>query len=760
MPNRRLIIFLSGIFPAIPLVLLFPAIPLHASPLYNPSFHSSNISALYDAQGFWIGANLTSLLLFLKIKRKANSRSGESDVVRCQSLLESMPLAAALFDRDGCCLDILHTGQNMHKNLLKGHYIHEALPPDSAKRALEAIEKTLDTGTPETFEYALKISDVRQWYEGYTTLARNTEETVLFTCRDITSRKAAETETLQDKERFQSLLRSMGNGVIATDLHGVIRYINPEAERLTGWQHEKAAGAQLSSVFRIVDEASREPAENPALLAMQEIGLIPTRKNLLMIHKDGSEFDIDESAAPISDETGETVGAVIVFHDISGNKHLLWQAGHDELTGLLNRVLLHDRLVHSMASVLRQGKMLAVLFIDLDGFKSVNDNLGHPAGDMLLKEVALRLKTAIRAEDTAARIGGDEFVVLQEASDRGEVRRYLDRIMNTINQPYLIDDAQVSVSPSIGVVLYPEIEAEPEMLLRQADMAMYHAKQAGKNRYHFFNSRMDIARRNNHERQLRISSALKNGEFRLLYQPKINLKNGRIAGFEALIRWQDPDIDMLILPRDFLPAVQDTKLIIDIGAWVIETVLGQIQSWQNQGLDISISINIAGRQLQDPDFPEILATLFEKYPDISPGRLELEIIETTADSHLLKKVLTSCRKIGVRISLDDFGTGYSSLSYLKNLPVDMFKIDQSFVNGMLDSEDNIAIIRSIVSMSKIFKREVIAEGVESIRQGRMLSQMGCTLAQGYGIAEPMPSDDIPQWMGSWHQNPDWMKNVH
>lgn len=740
---------LPVLFTGIVLLSLLPDTPLLAAPLYDAAhnFHDPSALDYYDAQTLWIGATLSSLLLFIRSRRSSSS----------ESHMAALPLAAALFDGDGCCLKILRTGMTMHKGLREGHYLHESLPPESAKLMLKAIRKTLETGGPDCFEYAL--SGTETWYEGKTALAGNAS--ILYVCHDITPRKAAQTAVLQEKEHCQSTLESMGHGVIATDRQGSITYLNPEAAKLTGWPHEKAAGTPLSTVFRILDETSRETAENPALLAIREKEVVRSRKTRLMIRKDGTEFGVNESAAPLKGKTGETLGAVIVFQDISVNKDLLWQVGHDVLTGLLNRVLLHDRLIHSMASVKRQGKTLAVLFIDLDGFKSINDTLGHSVGDWLLKEVAARLKDAVRAEDTAARIGGDEFVVLQIASDRKEIISFLDRIMETISSPFSMDDKQVNISPSIGVVLYPEHDAEPETLLRQADMAMYHAKQDGKNRYHFFDSTLDNAKRSNHERQTRISAALHDGELRLYYQPKIDLRTGKIDGLEALIRWQYPEQCTLILPRDFLPAVQDTKQILEIGTWVIETALAQMQSWQNEGIAVNVSVNIAGRQLQDPGFPEMLKARLEKFPSIPPDRLELEVLESkaVADFSLMHKILSACRKIGVRISLDDFGTGYSSLSHVKNLPVDRLKIDQNIVSGMFDSKDNLAVIRSILSMSKIFKRDVVAEGMESAMQGRMLRRMGCKLAQGYGIAAPMPSADVPQWMAHWPQNPDWMNTL-
>ena len=293
-------------------------------------------------------------------------------------------------------------------------------------------------------------------------------------------------------------------------------------------------------------------------------------------------------------------------------------------------------------------------------------------------------------------------------------------------------------------------------------MAMYRAKQEGRNRFEFFDVSLDHLRRSGFERRKRLAEAAEKGELRLHYQPVINLRSGRIESFEALLRWQDPEIGTLVLPMDFLPAIMDTGLIVGIGSWVLEQAINQVSSWQGMGLDLNVSVNVALRQLGDPDFPERLKSLFGDHPGVAPHKVELEILETSAisDMHQIQQTLTACRDLGVRLSLDDFGTGYSSLSYLKNLPIDLLKIDQSFVSGMLENRGNIAVIRSIVSMSRIFGREVVAEGMESALQGRMLLSMGCNLAQGYAIAEPMPGERIPEWVEGWSRNPDWMEHLH
>lgn len=731
--NQVLRTALPGLF-----LFILPASPAQASPLYKPFSHAGRAST-WELEAFWAGATLLFALL-LEIERRSKRRIGS----RCRRLFGASPLDAALFDREGRCIEILSASAMPFQT---GSLINEMLPPEASERLVMAMDAAFEARQSDPVEFSFE--DAR-----YEASLMPVEGKALCFVTDISAKRHAESE----KEWLRSVLRSIGNGVILTDENGLITYLNPVAESLTGWQSENAIGLPLPDVFRTLVEASREIAENAALEALRLKSIVSPRKSLLLVARDGSEIGIDETSAPIVVEEERIAGTVIVFHDISDNQHLLWQAGHDALTGLLNRVLLHDRLTHSMASVKRQGKLLALLFIDLDGFKAVNDQLGHAAGDMLLKEVAQRLSNAVRAEDTVARLGGDEFVVLQEASDRMEVKSCLERITGAINTPFKIEGIPVSVSTSIGVALYPENEVSPETLLRQADMAMYHAKQSGRDQYRFFDSKMDTVARENLRRQGRISYALRNGEFSLYYQPKIHLKTGRIIGLEALIRWMDPELGMPVLPRDFLPAVQDSQLIVEIGEWVISQVLGQMSKWQQSGILIDVSINIAGRQLHDPDFVGMLRKAFDSHPEVDPSRIEFEILETTAiaDFGFTQQVLAECRKIGVRFSLDDFGTGHSSLSYLRDLPVDSVKIDRTFISGMLENSDNLAIVQGIVSLSRIFNREVIAEGLESAEQGRVLIEMGCRLGQGYGIARPMPGDALGKWMEKWNRNPEWL----
>ncbi len=425
------------------------------------------------------------------------------------------------------------------------------------------------------------------------------------------------------------------------------------------------------------------------------------------------------------------------------------QAWHDSLTGLPNRSLLRDRMRQAMASAKRMGRILAVLFLDLDGFKQINDQYGHAAGDELIKEIASRFVSSVRAGDTVSRLGGDEFVILLDIASLDEMHQCVERIMGEVRNPVPMEGHAVSLSVSIGITLFPQNDADADALLRHADMAMYQAKQAGRNCYRIFDLNMDQFARLNFQMRGRIAEALSRREFRLFYQPKVNLRTGRAFGVEALIRWDHPERGLLA-PVEFLPFAEGSELIVRIGDWVLGEALDQVSLWREMGLNIGVSVNVASEQLHEPEFCAKLQAALSRHPDLEPQCLELEILESAAlqDIQLVKKVLNECKALGVVLSLDDFGTGYSSLAYLRHLPVDILKIDQSFVRDMIDDREDLAVIEGVISLAKTFNRELIAEGVETAEHGRMLLQLGCERAQGYGIARPMQADRIPGWVQS------------
>jgi diguanylate cyclase (GGDEF)-like protein len=403
--------------------------------------------------------------------------------------------------------------------------------------------------------------------------------------------------------------------------------------------------------------------------------------------------------------------------------------------------------------------LLAVAYLDLDGFKAINDSFGHDAGDQLLMAVSARMRDTLRDGDTLARIGGDEFVaVLVDLSDVGACVPLLTRLLAAASQTLQVGEHKLQVSASLGVTFYPQSDdVEAEQLLRQADQAMYQAKTAGKNRFHIFDAEQDRSARGHHESLEHIRRALVQQEFVLFYQPKVNMRTGQVIGAEALIRWQHPQ-QGLLAPGMFLPVIENHPLAVDIGEWVLHTALTQMELWHSQGLDLPVSVNVGARQLQQPDFVSRLAEILAQHPQVRPSCLELEVLETSAlgDIAGVSQVIETCRAMGVMFALDDFGTGYSSLTYLKRLPVTLLKIDQSFVRDMLADPDDLAILQGVIGLAQAFHRQVIAEGVETRAHGARLLELGCELAQGYGIARPMPAVSMPQWVGNWHTQAVWV----
>lgn len=490
----------------------------------------------------------------------------------------------------------------------------------------------------------------------------------------------------------------------------------------------------------------------------------PIKYEYRIQHKKGHYLYLSDHALPLLDENRRPYRWIGVCTDITTQKEqqllLEFNAYHDKLTNLPNRVLLADRLSQAMHQQKRRGQTLAVVYIDLDGFKQINDQYGHDVGDVLLVEIGQRFQTLLREGDTIARLGGDEFVaVMLDINSSMDSIPLLRRILNAISVPVLVDDVVLQVSASLGVTFYPQAEdVDGDQLLRQADQAMYQAKLEGKNRYYFFDMEHDRSLRGQRETVERIELGLRQREFELYYQPKVNMHSGDVIGLEALIRWNHPE-DGLLMPGQFLPVIEDKPVAIEIGEWVIEDALRQMDAWSFQGHDLSVSVNIGGLQLQQDNFVERLEALLKKFPRVASECLELEVLESSAlqDIQLVSTVMQRCNELGVSFSLDDFGTGYSSLTYLKSLPAANLKIDRTFVRDMLDDPDDLAILEGVVGMSTAFRRGVIAEGVEEIAHGEMLLKLGCNLAQGFAIAKPMKAALIPDWISRWHPPKEWQE---
>jgi diguanylate cyclase (GGDEF)-like protein/PAS domain S-box-containing protein len=432
-------------------------------------------------------------------------------------------------------------------------------------------------------------------------------------------------------------------------------------------------------------------------------------------------------------------------------------AYYDALTQLPNRVLLGDRMQRAMAQTRCDHQRLAVCYLDLDDFKPINDTYGHGPGDQVLIEVARRLKECVRAGDTVARLGGDEFVLLLgELATVAECECAIDRVLTALHLPFTIAGQPARLSASLGLTLYPDDAVDADTLLRHVDQAMYLAKQAGGRRYQWFDADQDRSAREYRLLLQRIGDGLDVGEFCLYYQPKVDMRRGGVVGAAALMRWQHP-VEGLLPPARFIPLIDASERAGVFGHWVLKEALRQMTVWTAHGLHLPVSVNLSGRHLLQPDFIAQLRTLLAAYPTVPPHDLELEILETATLDNMtvVSALIADCQALGVSFALDDFGTGYSSLTYLKHLPVDLLKIDQSFVRDLLTDTEALAIVQGVIGLSLAFRRGVIAEGVETVEQGRRLLELGCDFAQGYGIARPMPPEQIPDWIAGWTAPVEW-----
>lgn len=463
----------------------------------------------------------------------------------------------------------------------------------------------------------------------------------------------------------------------------------------------------------------------------------------------------------VRNEAQQLVNYVGLFSDITEAKqhqqNLERMAYHDSLTQLPNRTLLSDRLHQAFSRAERTGELLAVCCLDLDGFKPVNDTLGHEAGDHLLVQLAERMNRFLRESDTVARIGGDEFAVLLNGLHSiEECRVTLERLLSAIRAPYLVAGESVTISSSIGYTIYPFDKSESEALLRHADQAMYQAKLNGGSCVQQFDADHEREFRDLRQGKERIEIALENNEFCLYFQPKVDMQIGKVVGMEALIRWWHPDLGLRV-PATFLPIIEDTDFSITLGEWGIREAIGQLKIWQDAGLDLQVSVNIAARHMVQENFTERLAQILSEHPQVNPAKLELEITETAAieDVSGVVRTMNGCKLLGVSFALDDFGVGYSSLTYLRRLPVTVIKVDRSFVHDMLQDSNDLAMVAGIISLGRDFRCKVVAEGVETAEHGLQLLRMGCSVAQGFGIAKPMPADQVSEWVRNYRPNESW-----
>jgi diguanylate cyclase (GGDEF)-like protein/PAS domain S-box-containing protein len=561
-------------------------------------------------------------------------------------------------------------------------------------------------------------------------------------------RKSIEESLFQEKERAQVTLDCIGDAVICTDLVGNISFLNPVAEQMTGWSGSEAIGQPLADAFRIMDATTRVSTPNPMAKAVRQnrSGSLPA--NCILVRRDGNEIFIEDSVAPIHDRDGLVAGSVLVFRDVTAARALAAQitrlAERDSLTGLPNRLLLNDRIGQAIAGAPRNGRQIAVLFLDLDDFKRINDSLGHSAGDRLLQSVAKRLKQCVRNPDTVSRQGGDEFTaVLQEIEHPEDAAIAANRILEAVAETHSIDGCDLHITASIGVSIYPDDGLDAETLIKNADTAMYQAKESGRHTYRFFEPEMNQRAVNRQSIEEDLRSALKRNELTLHYQPKINIKTGAITGAEALLRWTHPTRGS-IPPLQFIPIAEDSGMILPIGAWVLREACTQVMAWRDAGLPLAtMAVNVSAVQFRNKNFLKDLSAILRE-TGMDPRSLELEVTESVLMKHPEETapILDALRQEGVQVSIDDFGTGYSSLSYLQLFPIDALKIDQSFIRKIAGNPGDTAIVSAIIAMGQNLHMRVIAEGVETLEDLTFLKAHGCDEAQGFYFSRPVPANDF------------------
>ena len=567
--------------------------------------------------------------------------------------------------------------------------------------------------------------------------------------RTMMNRRSAEAILLEN-EINNVTLDSIGEGVLRTDLLGNVTYLNRIAEKMTGWSREEALGRPVADVLRIIDAVTGATIGNALNIVMQEdqsSRVTANWINCILVRRDGFEFGIENTVALIHDQDGTVSGAVLAFHDVSVARatslEMSHLAQHDVLTNLPNRVLFDDRLRQAISLAERQGKQLAVMFVDLDHFKRINDSLGHSVGDKLLQSIAGRLMACVRRTDTVSRLGGDEFVILLSQVEHGEDAAFSARkILRALAAPHIIDNKSLDINVSIGVSTYPGDGRDSEDLMNKADTAMYEAKQHGRNNYQFFRRDMHarLAERQSLEADLRY--ALGRNEFLLHYQPKLSLRTGRITGVEALLRWLHPQRGM-VYPTQFLPIAEECGLILPIGRWVLLEACTQARAWMDMGLGVMpVAVNVSAAEFGAKDFLSgVRAVLIAT--GVEPQNLELELTESVLmhDAESAVVTLVALKAMGVQLAIDDFGTGYSSFTYLRRFPADALKLHQSFVQEITADPGDATIVSAMINIGKSLKQRVIAEGVETRAQLKFLQRHGCGEGQGFYFSHPVEADE-------------------
>lgn len=631
---------------------------------------------------------------------------------------------------------------------MTGKSLQEVIGNNGTALLAPYIEQVLQNINPS---FEMKFESAKKTTFGQVSLVRrkddeNSEEQegFLMLITDISDRKRAELELEDEKERMRVTLNSIGDAVIATDPDGKVTFVNPIAEDLTGYSAHEAFGKPIEAIMPLRDGSSGHELQNPIRLALREQRIVGMAFDCMLLNRSNQSLAVEDSAAPIRNHKGDITGAIIVFHDVSEARAMAVKmthlAQHDPLTNLPNRILLRDRTEQALKKAQRHNTQVAMLLLDIDHFKTINDTHGHLTGDHLLQEIAKRLTGVLRSGDTLCRQGGDEFIVLlTDFDDSTHIAEFASRLQNIFSEPWQVADKSFELSMSMGISIYPDDSQDMDSLHRHADAAMYTAKQQGRNRYQFFSNEIENRLRTHMALEAHLRNALSANVFEVFYQPKVDARTNSIVGAEALVRWRNNN--ELIFPDAFISLAEETGLIIPLGKLVLQKACTQAKIWADQGFQLQVAINVSAVQFND-EFVQTVAEVLA-LTGANSQQIELEITESLLVNDVnASTIINELQHLGVRIALDDFGTGYSSLSYLKRFPLDVLKIDQSFVRNMLDDEVDISIVKAIVQMATGLKLRLIAEGVETREHVQVLLGMGCHIMQGYFYSRPVPLEEM------------------
>ena len=559
-------------------------------------------------------------------------------------------------------------------------------------------------------------------------------------------------ELALEKDRAHVTLASISDGVITTNADGIVEYLNPAAEKITGWSQQDAFDKSIDEIFIVINEKTKKTQTNPVHECLSSNKIIALPDSSALVDQKNQIQAIEASAAPISDENQNQTGTVLVFHDVSQARRMAqqmtYQATHDALTGLPNRTLLMDRLKQTISRAPWNKKHIAVMFLDLDRFKLVNDTLGHDVGDELLCQVADRMKACIRDGDTISRLGGDEFVVvLADLAAMEDVPKIAQKFIDAMASPFILESQELFITTSIGIGIYPNHGNTPFTLMKNADTAMYQAKSSGRNNFLFYDADMSSLDEKRLSLETDLRRALERNELELYYQPQIDINTNQLIGAEALLRWNHSSLG-LVSPMDFIPLAEETGLIIPIGQWVMEQACTQAKTWQDNGFKpIRIAVNIAHRQFNSGSLELDVKRALGK-SNLDASWLELELTEgiLAEDSNNAIDTLDVLEKMGIQLSIDDFGTGYSSFAYLKRFPLHALKVDRCFVKDITSKKDDAAICSAIIAMAHNLNLRVVAEGVEDEEQLVFLKQNDCDYVQGFYYSRPLPAEDFTKML--------------